>query len=185
MQNLEYTIRKEIKISNVVCTADLNHKVDILSFNKHRFLSSNLKAYKCGYVKDNIMFGKVVVFASGKLISVGSKSPDQAYHDLKRASQILKKYKFIKSFNIIPRIHNIVSSISLEKTINLNILSVMLPRSIYEPDQFSGIVYRTYGSIVCLIFATGKVIITGAKTLEELNHAYFDLMKKIQSMYHD
>src|SRR5690349_15149101 len=103
MQRLENPLRKEIKISNVVCTADLKQPVDIRSFNKYKFLSSNLDLYRCGYVKDASMVGRVTVFASGKLISVGTKSPEQAEKELLKASKILRKYNLIKSYKIIPK----------------------------------------------------------------------------------
>ena len=48
------------------------------SFNKYRHLSSNLEPCRCGYVKDDFMTGRVTVFRNGKLISVGTESPDQA-----------------------------------------------------------------------------------------------------------
>lgn len=67
-------LRKEIVIQNVVCTADLKQRVDIASFNEYKHLSSNLDLYRCGYVKDNTMTGRVTVFASGKGVLVGAKT---------------------------------------------------------------------------------------------------------------
>ena len=75
MRRLETKLRSEIKIQNTVCTADLKQEINIASFNKYRYLSSNLELYRCGYVKDDFMTGRVTVFRSGKLISVGTKSP--------------------------------------------------------------------------------------------------------------
>lgn len=91
----------------------------------------------------------------------------------------MTKYKLIKSCKILPQVRNIVSNAFLGKSAKLNDLARTLPRSIYEPEQFSGLIYRIHGSIVALIFASGKVIIAGAKTLEELNLAFFEIQQRI------
>jgi len=42
----------------------------------------------------------------------------------------------------------------------------------YEPEVFPGLVYRMQASkIVVLVFVTGKFVVTGAKSLEDLKRA--------------
>lgn len=181
MKRIDSLPRKDLTISNIVCTADLKQKIDIASFNKYKFLSSNLNLYKCGYVKDDDMIGRVTIFGNGKMISVGTKSSKQANKELIKASKILQKYKLIKSCKIIPKIQNIVSIASLDKKLNLNNLARTLPHVIYEPEQFSGLIYRIHESIVALIFASGKVVLVGAKNVNEMNTAFFDLLQKLKN----
>lgn len=171
-------LRPEVKIQNVVCTADLKQKINIASFNKYKFLSSNLDLYLCGYVKDDTMVGRVTVFASGKLISVGTKSSKMAHDELKKAVIILQKYKLAKKFRITPIVRNIVARCDLVGLLPLEKLARILPRSMYEPEIFPGIIYRLGGSVVALIFASGKCVIVGTKSVEELNTAYFELEKR-------
>jgi transcription initiation factor TFIID TATA-box-binding protein len=178
MQVLD-TLRKDIAIQNVVCTADLKQKVDIASFNEYKYLSSNLELYRCGYVKDNTMTGRVTVFASGKLISVGTKSPEQAFMELQRAGDILKKYKMIKSFKITPKIQNIVARFDLGERTHLEELARTMPKSMYEPEQFPGLIFRIRDSCVALIFASGKGVLAGAKTISELNQGLFEIKRWI------
>jgi transcription initiation factor TFIID TATA-box-binding protein len=45
----------------------------------------------------------------------------------------------------------------------------------YEPEQFPGLIHRIMTGGVALIFSSGKVVVVGRKTHEELNMAYFDL----------
>ncbi len=54
-----------------------------------------------------------------------------------------------------------------------------IPRSMYEPEQFPAIIYRIPGSCVVLLFASGKGMIVGAKTIEEINSAFFDITTRI------
>ena len=42
----------------------------------------------------------------------------------------------------------------------------------YEPEQFPGLIYRLdYPRVVCLIFGSGKMVITGARRKDEILEA--------------
>ena len=179
MLRLNYPLRKELKISNVICTADLKQSVDIASFNNYKFLYSNLDLYRCGYIKNDEMIGRVTVFGNGKLISAGTKSPENAILELKRALKILQKNKLIKSFKIFPKIQNIAATGIIGEKINIQHLAKTLPLCIYEPDQFPGLIYPIQGSVVALIFASGKIVLVGTKTINELNSVFFELRQRI------
>ena len=178
MQILESELVSEVKIQNTVTTADLKQQIDIGSFNEYEFLSSNLDLYACGYVKDNVMVGRVIVFRNGKLISAGTKSPEQSKKELKKALKILKKYKLAKSVKITPQVRNIVSRFDLKRKLPIETLARTLPKSMYEPEQFPGLIYRIQDSCVALLFASGKGVIVGAKTIEEINSAFFEITTK-------
>ena len=179
MQVQDLKLRKELKIVNVVCTTDLKQQVDIASFNEYEYLHSDLDLYRCGYVKDDTMIGRVTVFGNGKLISVGTKSPQNAGDELKKACQILKKYNLIKSFKVVPNVRNIVANCNFGKPLHIEKLAYTIPGCIYEPEQFPGLIYSMQGSVTCLLFASGKVVIVGTKTIKEINNAYYDLEKII------
>jgi len=179
MQRLEIKPRDEITIVNVVCTADLKQSIDIASFNEYKYLHSNLDLYRCGYVKDDTMIGRVTVFGNGKLISVGTKSIEGAVSELKNACKILQKYSLTKVTKIKPIVRNIVANCVLENIVHLEKLARTLPRSMYEPEQFPGLIFRIQGSVVALIFASGSVVLVGSKSYEELNSGFFELLQRI------
>ena len=116
---MESDLVSEVKIQNTVTTADLKQEIDIASFNEYEHLSSNLDLYACGYVKDNLMIGRVTVFRSGKLISVGTKSPANSKKELRKASRILQKYKLSKSTKITPQVRNIVGRFDLKRKLDI------------------------------------------------------------------
>ena len=175
MQKLESNLVRDIKIQNVVTTADLKQEIDIASFNEYEHLSSNLDLYACGYVKDDCMVGKVTVFKNGKLISVGTKSPEDSKLELKKALKILRKYKLAKQVKIIPQVRNIVGRYDLKRKLAIEKLARSLPKSLYEPEMFPGLIYRIQDSCVALLFASGKGVIVGAKTIEEVNVAFYEV----------
>lgn len=180
MQKLESKLIPEVKIQNTVSTADLKQEIDIGSFNKYKHLSSNLDLYACGYVKDDKMVGRVTVFRNGKLISVGTKSPENSKKELRKALKILKEHGLVKSIKITPQIRNIVGRYDLKRKLPIEKLARSLPKSIYEPEQFAGLVYRIQDSCVALLFASGKGVIVGAKSIEEVNSAFFEITKRTQ-----
>ena len=57
------------------------------------------------------------------------------------------------------------------RKLNLNNLTFHLPfdKVEYEPEQFPGLIYRLdYPKVVCLIFGSGKMVITGARHKDEI-----------------
>ena len=50
------------------------------------------------------MIGRVSVFASGKLISVGTKGIFQAEKELKKCYRLLKKYGLMKKYKITSQV---------------------------------------------------------------------------------
>ena len=60
------------------------------------------------------------------------------------------------------------------RKLNLNHLTFHLPfdKVEYEPEQFPGLIYRLdYPKVVCLIFGSGKMVITGARHKDEILEA--------------
>lgn len=174
-------LRDEIKISNTISTAELKQKVNIEIFNKYNYLHSNLSLYPCGYVKDEKMIGSVSIFRNGKMISSGTKSPKQSFKELRKAMKILEGYGLVKSCKLQPQTRNIVANTDFKKSIHIEKLARTLPKSMYEPEQFPGLIYRIKDSIVALIFASGKVAIVGSKSIEDINLAYFHLNQYFQT----
>jgi transcription initiation factor TFIID TATA-box-binding protein len=66
-------------------------------------------------------------------------------------------------------------------TIDLEKVAYSLERTMYEPEQFPGLIYRMEEpKVVILIFSTGKLVITGAKKEEEIYRAAATLQKTLE-----
>jgi transcription initiation factor TFIID TATA-box-binding protein len=80
------------------------------------------------------------------------------------------------------RIENVVASTSLGKELDLQSISKALEGAEYEPEQFPGLVYRMKSpKAATLLFRSGKVVCTGAKSLEEVRTAIDQLVKQIEA----
>lgn len=179
MQDLEVRLRPGIKIQNTVATAEMGQDIDLGQFNRYRHLSANLDLYRCGYVKDNTMVGRVSVFRNGKMISVGTKSPRQAAIELKKAARIMAGYGMAEPAKLKPQTRNIVARFDLKRRLPIERLARTLSRCMYEPEQFPGLIYRIQDSCVALLFSSGKGVIVGAKSVEEVNSAYFEVQSRV------
>jgi transcription initiation factor TFIID TATA-box-binding protein len=66
----------------------------------------------------------------------------------------------------------IVASSSLDKRIDLEEASAMLGNAIFEPDQFPFVIYRINNpKVIIHLFASGKLVCSGAKNKEDIYRA--------------
>lgn len=126
-----------MKIRNVVTTADLKQDVDITKFGKFSWGIHDLAYYggRCEYVKDNTIHGRVTIFKSGKMISVGATSVSESIKQLHHAMDLLVETKFTRAIKLEPKVRNLVATTEVRKIDLINAVSE-LNKLIYEPEQF-------------------------------------------------
>ena len=131
---------------------------------------SEIYGGRVAYLKTPTMHGKTTIFPSGKLISVGTTTREQAKHDLQETVDTLSQANLIKPVSVTADISNIVALLTLPSPIPLEQLEE--PNSIYEPEQFPATVVKSNEpKATYLIFNSGKIIISRVKTEEELEKA--------------
>jgi len=169
------------QIRNVVCTANLEQRIDVIKLSKLScgIYDEAIYGGRCGYVKIPGMDGRVTIFPSGKMISIGGKSIKKAIEQLNQAKFYLVQEKMIRDTKIVPVIQNVVATIDVGQKLPIEKLSSKIPGSIYEPETFPGIILKGMHSYNFLIFASGKIVITGAKSLEEVYSSSFELLQKL------
>jgi len=162
----------KLEIVNIVATADLTQPVDLKEVARIRHTIHGPEIYggRVAYLKTPTMHGKTTIFPSGKLISVGTTTREQAKHDLQETVNTLSQANLIKPVSVTANVRNIVALLTLPNPIPLEQLEE--PNSIYEPEQFPAAVVKTNDpKATYLIFNSGKIIISGVKTEEELEKA--------------
>ncbi|MBS3117136.1 TATA-box-binding protein [Candidatus Woesearchaeota archaeon] len=81
------------------------------------------------------------------------------------------------------RIVNIVVSTGLEKDIPLEKMAATLPNTEYNPEQFPGLVLRIKEpKTSALIFSSGKVVCTGARTMEEVEKSIQSIIRSLKKL---
>ena len=161
------------EIVNLVATADLKQPVELQKISTLEYMIYDQEIYggRVAYLKTPDTHGKVTIFPSGKMISIGSRSPEQAQEDLNFTAKYLEHASIIKPVKVKAKIRNIVA---LLETKHIDYLEgfVETHGAIYEPEQFPGAILKLENTTATyLIFASGKIIITGTNSIEKLEKA--------------
>jgi len=175
-------VKAQIRIENVVASATLNQRVD---------LNAVVKGYPGVEYRPEQFPGLVfrlkrpktatLIFNSGKMVCTGAKSEKEARRAVMKVVKELKKSGIIIIGKPELKIQNIVASASLEGMIDLERSAYSLGRTMYEPEQFPGLIYRMdEPKVVILLFASGKLVCTGAKKEEDVYEAVNKLHQRLE-----
>ena len=81
------------------------------------------------------------------------------------------------------KVVNIVVSTSLEHDIPLEKMAATLSNTEYNPEQFPGLVIRIKDpKTSALIFSSGKVVCTGARTMENVHGSLRKIIKSLEKI---
>jgi transcription initiation factor TFIID TATA-box-binding protein len=175
-------VEASIRIENVVASATLNQRVD---------LNAVVKGYPGVEYRPEQFPGLVfrlkrpktatLIFNSGKMVCTGAKSEKEAKRAVMKVIRELKKSGIIIIGKPELKIQNIVASANLSGLIDLERSAYSLGRTMYEPEQFPGLIYRMdKPKVVILLFASGKLVCTGAKKEEDVYEAVSKLHKTLE-----
>jgi transcription initiation factor TFIID TATA-box-binding protein len=170
-----------INVENVVASADLHQNID---------LESIVRAFPAVEYKPDQFPGLVyrlkkpsaatLVFSTGKLIVAGAKSQNMAKRAVSKLVEDLKGQGIVILAKPDVTIRNVVASAELGHRVDLEDTANILDGTIYEPDQFPGLIYRVKGSkITMLIFSSGKLVCAGATSEVDAEKAVNDLFKTL------
>jgi transcription initiation factor TFIID TATA-box-binding protein len=110
-----------------------------------------------------------LIFNSGKMVCTGAKSAKESRRAVMKVVKELKKGGIIIIGKPELKIQNIVASASLGGLIDLEKAAYTLEKTMYEPEQFPGLIYRmAEPKVVILLFASGKLVCTGAKQEQDV-----------------
>jgi transcription initiation factor TFIID TATA-box-binding protein len=163
----------DVKIQNVVASATLDQKINLLDIMKvFRNVEYRPKQFPGLVFRLKRPKTATLIFGTGKMVCTGAKSEKQA------RSVVGKVVRELKANGIVilgkPKIviQNMVSSADLHGKIDLETAADIMDNVMYEPEQFPGLIYRMKEpKVVMLLFASGKLVITGAKREEQVYEA--------------
>lgn len=174
--------RPEMRIENIVATVIFEHQLDLdlieqgvsnIEYNPDQFpgLILRLDSPKV----------TALIFRSGKMVVTGAKKTSDLIKAVKKILRMFLKSSVSISGKPRIQIQNIVASANLGMEVLLEKAAYLLENTMYEPEQFPGLIYRLVDpKVVLLIFSSGKMVITGAKSEEEVekavNHTYKTLL---------
>ena len=174
--------KDSIRIENVVACATLDQKIDLnavvrgnpgVKYDPKTFpgLVYRLKRPKTS----------ILIFRTGKMVCTGAKSSKEAKRAIKKVVRELKNSGIIIPGKPEIKVVNMVASANLGGLIDLERSAYSLGRTMYEPEQFPGLIYRMDDpKVVILLFASGKLVCTGATKEEGVYSAIAKLHKELE-----
>ncbi len=159
-----------ISIENVVASATIEQRLDLKEITK-KFpdVEWNPDQFPGAVFRLKNPRTATLLFRTGKMVCTGGKSEELARKAVKTVVQKLRKRKIKIKKEATVTIQNIVASINLGGRVHLEEAARSLPRSMYEPEQFPGLIHRMLDpKTVILIFSSGKLVCTGGKTEKDV-----------------
>lgn len=174
--------KESIRIENVVASSTLDQRIDLnavvrgnpgVEYDPEKFPGL---IYKLKRPRTSIL-----IFSTGKMVCTGAKSSKEANKAIRKVVGKLKKSGIIIPGKPRTEIVNIVASGNLSGLIDLERSAYSLGRTMYEPEQFPGLIYRVDNpKVVFLVFASGKIVCTGARKEEDVYEAVENLHRDLE-----
>lgn len=177
-----------VKIVNVVGSGSLDAEFDLerVAVDIGSIAEYDPDKYPGMYLRFEEDAPLITVYRTGKYIVTGAGSEEEA-------QAIRERFLNLLAYNgMIPspedewfRIQNLVCTAELGESLNLNALTIGLglEKTEYEPEQFPGLIYRPTGAdSVVLLFASGRVVITGSPDLDAAEQTFAALQDEVTDL---
>lgn len=171
-----------IVIENVVASASIHQNVNLNQITKKfNHVEYHPKQFPGLVFRLKEPKTATLIFNSGKMVCTGAKSEQLSKKAVKIVVTKLREKGINITKNATVTIQNIVASVDLKGKIHLEEAARQLTQSMYEPEQFPGLIYRMRKpKTVILIFSSGKLVCTGAKMESQVYEAVENLHKLLE-----
>ncbi len=174
----------EISIENVVATTSLNQNINIKSIVQKFSAKYNPDKFPGAVIRLTDPRSVILIFKSGSIVCTGTKSEKMAEKAIQEFVSELNHITKLENATFQElKIENIVASCNLKNKIHLEQAARTLPRSLYEPEQFPGIIHRAcHPKTVILLFASGRLVCVGAKSTQDVNNSVNAIHMELEKM---
>ena len=161
------------QIVNIVATVNLSCEFDLLKIAMSlRNAEYNPRRFPSVIVKISEPRATGLIFKNGKMNVVGCRTEESAEIAARKFAKIIRQLHYpvkFKSFEI----KNLVAVADCHFQVRLESLAnTFRGFAKYNPEIFSGVIFRIpEPRVALLIFASGKIVMTAAKTQEMLREA--------------
>jgi len=164
MENSDEKIQGAFQITNIVSSVSLKTQINLdLLAQKYQEVEYNINNFPGVRIRFTKPKCTALLYKNGEMIITGIKKIEFIPVIINKVVNNLKSNNISVPENPSFRIVNMAVSGHLKKRIDLNLASVVLERTIYEPEVFPGMVLRMDEPHRCvfLCFSNGKFVLTG------------------------
>lgn len=159
-------------VENVVVSVELNQDIPLKKIaESYKDAEFNLNKFPgiCVHLTAPTPRSTVLIFGNGKCVITGLKFSKDAPVVINKIIERLNAIGITINQEPNYKVVNVVISANLNHYINLDEASLLLNHSIYEPEVFPGLIFRIQDpKAVFLIFSSGKVVLTGIKSEDQI-----------------
>lgn len=162
-------------LQNIVATVNLGCPLNLKDIAmRARNAEYNPKRFSAVIMRIREPKTTALIFHSGKVVVTGARTEEQSRLAARKYARIVQKLGNPSVQFSEFRVQNMVGSADVRFPIRLEgLANEHEDYSSYEPELFPGLIYRMVEpKIVMLIFVSGKVVLTGAKTREQIYDAF-------------
>ena len=175
-----FTVQNVVSTFNMGCKG-LNLRQIAL---EHKSIEFNPSTFAAATLRIREPRTTALAFASGNMVVTGSKSTSESRLAARKYARIFQNLGIPVMFKKF-RIQNIVASANVNFPIKLqDIAESYGPYVSFTPDLFPGLIFRSV-KLVFLIFRSGKVVITGARDVNDIKLTYESLYTNILVRFRD
>jgi transcription initiation factor TFIID TATA-box-binding protein len=177
-----------VKVVNVVASGSLDVELNLeqVAADLCSIAEYDPDKYPGMYLRFGDGAPLITLYRTGKYIVTGANSKEEADTIRERFLTLLASKGMIdRPDDECFRIQNLVCTGELGKSLNLDALAIGLGLEVteYEPEQFPGLVYRPVEATnVVLLFASGRVVITGSPNLDAAEQTFAFVRDKVDSI---
>jgi len=161
-------------IQNVICSFSLRVEVDLKTIT-FGLRTAEYNPRKCQAVLFRMRYPKTtaMIYPSGRVSVAGSKSEADALYAARKMAKIIQKVGYKEAVCADFKVENIIARVDMEFPVRLEQIAYDYKTcATYEPELFPGCVFRMKEpKLACLVFVTGKLMMSGARNVEEVDAA--------------
>jgi transcription initiation factor TFIID TATA-box-binding protein len=177
-----------VEVVNVVASGSLGVELDLEAIaDDLDIVDYDPDKYPGAYFRFGDSAPLITLYRTGKYIITGAGSEEEAYTTREEFLNTLSGHQILPTAeDDWFRLQNYVCMSEVGENLNLSALAIGLGLEVteYEPEQFPGLVYRpAEHDCVLLVFGSGKVIITGATSIQAAEAAFQSFEEQIMELF--
>ncbi|KAK4492228.1 hypothetical protein RD792_003028, partial [Penstemon davidsonii] len=169
---------KDFKIQNIVGSCDVKFPIRLegLAYAHGAFSSYEPELFPGLIYRMKQPKIVLLIFVSGKIVLTGAKVREETYTAFENIYPVLTEFRKVQQWNI-------VSTVNLDCKLDLKAIALQARNAEYNPKRFAAVIMRIREpKTTALIFASGKMVCTGAKSEQQSKLAARKYARIIQKL---
>lgn len=172
-----------IEIQNVSTMAEFGHLLDLdeIAASLPRVKADPEKHPGVIYRHDEPE-ATLIMFRKGTMLVLSARSEAQAIEAIRGTIEALGDRYIEVNPDPDISVRNIMATAKIGHTINLELASMTLERTVYEPQHFPGLFYRPGQGVAMCLFGQGKMTITGIESESDVEACVGETVKRLREL---